>query len=297
MSFRKLTLQKIVARFHSNHPTPNVNPRLLKNSGELTDLVQQELGKEKDSESGSFRERFLALPPGKEREDLVFEEVTQRGVSKSDLVPVTVRGPADTQITYYVMPDFITIDGIRVPMAGKTAQRIADHLGMNLPTSKMAEQIWEAADVKIRPTPLSASGYQGRDKYYSPEEVVRGRISASEAAEAYSQKIQEMLEEKGGGRLVAGHMKSLIAPEGDPKKLGLYGWFDPETGEPLEPSIQTGHDTSVHSEYGAGTRLVGNQVTITLPSGRKITSSLEEVLEHPDFHRAVSSIKGKKRYS
>jgi hypothetical protein len=93
-----------------------------------------------------FKEEFLKTPPGPKREELVYQEVIKRG-KPTNLVPVSVTLPDGTKVIYKVMQDYINIDGIRVPMTGVTAQRIADHFGMNLPTTKMSKQIWQAADI------------------------------------------------------------------------------------------------------------------------------------------------------
>lgn len=101
----------------------------------------------------SFKDEFLKLPPGKEREDLVYKAVISQGPPK--MVPVTVPGPDGSKITYNVSSDYLNIDGIRVPMTGATAQRIANHFKMHLPTSKQERQIFDAADTKLPATPMS----------------------------------------------------------------------------------------------------------------------------------------------
>jgi len=264
--------------------------------GALTEFVKKHLGvlteiEKSDGKPSDFKSKFLKLKAGPEREKLVYEEILKRKPF-AKMVPITIPGPGGTKITYEVMPDYITIDGIRVPMSGQTAQKVADHFGMSLPTSKMSKQIWDAADIKIRPSPLSAGGRIG-GKYYSGKEVVQSKISDSDSAVAYSEMIERDIKESGKSGLVAGHMKDIIAPE-NPNKLGLYGWFG-ESGDPLEPSITTGHDTSVHTEYGAGVRLVG-KITVTTPDGKTITTTMDKLL-NSKLYKAVSTTTGAKRYA
>lgn len=287
-NFRKLAFGKLLAKITL------ISPRV-KQGKSLTQLIQESIGEQPTD----FKEKFLQMPPGPEREQFVLEEIKKRKpIDKSKLVPVTVEGPGGTKITYKVLPDFITIDGIRVPMSGQTAQKVADHFGMMLPTAKQTEQIWQAANVRMRPPPLSAGGRIG-NKYYSGEEVVRSKISDPDAAVAYSEMIEEELRrrrEKGeAGPLVAGHMKNIIMPESDEDKLGLYGWFG-EEGEPLEPSKITGHDTSVHTEYGAGARPIASDVTITLPNGKQVTAPMNQLLAHPEFSKYISNRPGVRKY-
>lgn len=270
--FRKLSLQHIA-----------------KKAGLITDMVTQTFG----LDNGSFKDKFLKFSPGLAREEFIYNEITKRK-PPINLIPIQVNAPDGSKITYSVMPDYITIEGIRVPMAGVTAQKVANFYGMNLPTSKMSKQIWEAADTKIRPTPLSAGGTID-GKYYTGRQVVDKKISDSDSSVAYSQMIEDELKKHPGANLIAGHMKDIIAPEGDPNKLGLFGWFDAK-GKPLQYSAQTPHSTTVHAEYGSGTRLVGNQVTIIKPDGTKYNTTLENVLNDPTLSKAIATVPGAKKY-
>lgn len=242
----------------------------------------------------SFKTDFLNTKPGPIREALVFNEIIKRGPPK-ELVPITVTTEDGSKITYRVMPDYLMIDGIRVPMAGKTAQKVADYFGMKLPTTKMSKQIWNAADTKIMPTPLSAGGIIG-GKYYSGQEVVDHKISDSDSSVAYNEMIDRQLSKQNKpATLVAGHMKDIVQPP-NPNKLGLYGWYD-KSGKPTQYSAYTPHDTDIHTEYGAGTRLISNQVTITRPDGKVETKSLDDLQSDPTLSRAIALEPGIKRYN
>lgn len=242
----------------------------------------------------SFKDEFSKTPPGPNREELVFNAAIRQG-PPTQLVPVTINAPDGSKITYRTMPDYLTIDGIRVPMAGATAQRLADHWKMQLPTPKMSKQIWDAADTKIRPTPLSAGGRIG-GKYYSGKEVVRSKISDSDSSIAYNDMINNQLSTlPNQPTLVAGHMKDIVQPS-DPNKLGLYGWYD-EKGVPIQYSAQTPHDITVHTEYGAGTRFIDNTVTIIRPDGKIETKTMEEIQRDPSLSKAIASETGTKRYN
>lgn len=263
---------------------------LLKSAGLVSDIVKKTMN---GDTSSSFKEAFLNTPPGPAREALVYKEIITRK-PPLNMVPITVDAPGGYKITYKVMPDFISIDGIRVPMSGVTAQKVADYYGMSLPTSKMSKQIWDAADTKIRPTPLSAGGVIN-GKYYTGKEVVDHKISDSDSSVAYSQMIEDELKKHPPGTLIAGHMKDLVQPEGGPNKLGLYGWYGTD-GKPLQYSARTPHDTTIHTEYGAGVRLVDNPVTVTTPDGQKINTTLDKVLSDPTLAKAVTTMAGPTRY-
>lgn len=272
--------------------------RLVKNAGIVADMVDEALGGSSPTlsdkpKSASFREQFLKMQPGPAREAFVLSEI-KKYRPPVKLVAITVPGPNNTKVTYNVMPDYITVDGIRVPLAGQTAQKVADFYNMHLPTSKMSKQIWEAADTKIRPTPLSSGGRIG-NKYYSGIDVVKSKIGDSDSALAYSTMIEDELAKHPDANLIAGHMKDIVAPEGSPDKLGLYGWQGTD-GKPIQYSAQTPHDTVQHTEYGAGTRLVGNSVTVQTADGRTVTTTMDDLLTHPVFSKSVTDVPGVKKY-
>jgi len=283
-SFRKLALKKIAASIVSDsniQPNSQTVKPIFKESGILMDKVKESI-KPKNNTCAEFKKKFLTLPPGYERERFIFEEVTKRKILK--MVDVTVQEPDGTKITYKAMPDFITICGLRVPMSGQTAQKIADHFNMHIPTPKESRQIWEQADIKIRPHPLSMTGYKDKSgRFWSNKEVVHGRIGLPDAADEYSKRIREEIAKavksyKGTPKSVAGHMKDIVVIEGEGKqdRLGLFGWYDPKTGKPIRNSALSAHGTKNHVEYGAGLRLLGDSVTVTKPDGTTKQISMDE---------------------
>jgi hypothetical protein len=234
----------------------------------------------------SFKEQFLALKPGPQREKLIYDTIIARGKPKdSSLVPVTVALPNGSKLTYKVLPDFLQIDGIRVPVTGVTAQRIANAFGMSLPTAKMSKQIWDAADTKLAPQPMSAGG-NINGKYYSGQEVVSHKISDSDTSVAFNDRINNQLAGKTPA-LVAGSMKDIVAPDKE-GHLGLYGLYH-TNGKAIQNSAITPHSTHDHTEYASGVRLVSGDVTITNPDGSKQTKKMDEVFSDPNFGKALSN--------
>jgi hypothetical protein len=231
-----------------------------------------------------FKEEYAKFTkPSAEREAFVLKtllSLPREQIVKS-MKPVTVKKPDGTKITYKVMPDYITVDGMRVPMSGNTAQRVADHFGLSLPTSQMAQEIHNNADVKVSAAPLSGSGTTIGGKYYSPNDVVMNQgVGYAPFAVSYNDKINQQLKDKGadpgGDQIVSGFAKDIVAPPA-PGKLGLYGLYDSK-GKPIQGgSGETPHDTSVHTEYGTFVRLVSPDVTITYPDGRIETKPVSQV--------------------
>lgn len=236
----------------------------------------------------SFRDDFTRTPAGPQREALVYRTILEKG-RPTNLAPVTVPGPNGAKITYYVTRDYLNVDGVYLPMTGVTAQMVADHFGMYLPTPKMSRQIYSAASAKASPTPLSASGYG----QYSAQQVVQSRIGASDAAIEYSRRISDALRGKDTSGISAGYMKDITQPPPS-GNLGLYGLYG-ANGKPIQNSYYTPHSTNDHTEYASGVRLVDNKVDIEYPDGRHEETTMEQLLDGP-MHSAVSDSQGVAKY-
>ena len=222
----------------------------------------------------SFKEEYAKFTkPSPEREAFVLR--TLLALPREQLIqgmkPVTVKKPDGTTITYNVMPDYITVDGMRVPMSGNTAQEVANHFGLSLPSAQMAQDIHNQADVKVVAQPLSGTGTTIGGVRYSPEDVVKNKgVGYAPFAVSYNEKINQQLADKGfnpgSGQIVSGFAKDIVAPPKD-GRLGLYGLYDAK-GKPIQGgSGETPHDTSTHTEYGSFVRLVSPEVKITHPNG------------------------------
>lgn len=231
----------------------------------------------------SFKDEYAKFPkPSPEREAFVYKAITS--LSRDQIVksmrPVTVTRPDGAKITYKVMPDYISIDGVRVPMSGNTAQRVADHFGLSLPSAAMAKEIYQNADVKVQAKPLSGTGTSVDGRQYSGKDVVDKGVGYAPFALNYNERINQQLADHGAksGEIVSGFAKDIVAPPAE-GKLGLYGLFD-ANGKPIQGGNgQTPHDTTIHSEYGSFARLVSPEVTITYPDGRKETKSTKDVYQ------------------
>jgi small nuclear ribonucleoprotein (snRNP)-like protein len=240
---------------------------------------------------GEFRDKYYATKPGPAREALVFDYAIRQGKPKT--VPITVPGPGGTKITYQVMPDFLMIDGIRVSLTPVTAQRIADHFGMSIPTQKMADQIYHNSN-QISARPLSGTGVTIGGRHYTGNDVVSNLISDSRANIAYSEIVdQQIAAQKGAdpNKPVDGFAKTIVQPE-VPGRAGFYGLWTSPTSKP----IQGGSGLTPHgldqTEYGTFARFVAPNVTITTTDGRTISTTLDRVLSTPNISSALTSSPG-----
>lgn len=236
----------------------------------------------------SFKDEYAKFPkPSPEREAFVYRAITS--LSRDQIVksmkPITVTRADGAKLTYKVMPDYVMIDGVRVPMSGNTAQRVADHFGLSLPSAAMAKEIYQNADVKVSAKPLSGSGTNVDGKQYSGQDVVDTGVGYAPFALNYNDKVNKQLADHGAkdGEIVSGFAKDIVAPPAA-GKLGLYGLFD-ANGKPIQGGNgQTPHDTTIHSEYGSFVRLVSPDVEITYPDGKKETKSTKDVYQISSYN-------------
>lgn len=148
----------------------------------------------------------------------------------------------DHEVTLWVAPDYLAVghddDYIRVPVTRATARRLAEAAGCVLPTPRMSDEIWRAAEVKLQPRPL---------------------ISAREAWTtfvAHNTIIQEQRRSVPNGPIIAGIKKDIVICRDladRPDRVAIYGWHR-DDGKPIQP-LSLVH-ASRYVDYSHGVRLV-----------------------------------------
>jgi hypothetical protein len=187
----------------------------------------------------------------------------------------TVRDSATTAdgrlrvVEYEVMPDYLAVgsndDFVRMPMTPHTAQAFAQAYGFVLPTRRMSDAIWRAADEKLEPQPLT---------------------EAREASATFLQHHQ-LIETQRGARnrthLVAGIKKDVVVSNRQlerAERVAIYGWHYPN-GRPIQP-LYVGH-VNWYVDYSHGVRLVRRTMRV---DGTPMT--FEQIATHPTLHVLVS---------
>ena len=235
-----------------------------------------------------FKEDYLKFKePSQERENFVFNSITRylnKDHIEKSMKPITVKGPNNTEITYKVMPDYVSIQGMRVPMSGMTAQRVANHFGFSIPSAQLSQKIYENADVKVQAKPLSGRSTVIDGKTYSGKDVVSKGVGYADFAAKYNDDVNRQLQESGAqsGDIVAGFAKDVVTSpvEG---RLGLHGFYDSK-GRPIQGGDgTTPHDTKIHSEYGAFVRLVNDEVEVKHPNGEVEKKKITDVINLPTY--------------
>jgi len=131
----------------------------------------------------------------------------------------------------------VTQDYMGAPANAEQAQALADSYGALLPTRKLVDAIWAAADLKLAPQPIP-----------------NGTALPADQAAMQHQAMIEQQKAGRGGRLIAGHKKDIVLTHKlVPGKVAIYGWHQ-LNGKPIQP-LFLGHSSS-YRDYSQGVRLV-----------------------------------------
>jgi hypothetical protein len=228
-----------------------------------------------DAPTGAqFRDQVLGLARDA-REAAIRREITRGNVPdflrKLTPLRVTATDPAGAALvaTYFVTCDYLAVgrddDFFRVPMSPGTALAVADAARCSLITTKISDDVFAAAPVKLEPRPLTKS-----------------RDAAATFFE-HHQIIEDQLRGKPRGQLVAGIKKDVVWTNrlrDKPHRVALYGWHYRD-GRPIQ-SLYVGH-VDWYVDYSHGIRLMSDQVRV---ENRWLKTS--QVLQDPRLHVLLS---------
>jgi hypothetical protein len=165
------------------------------------------------------------------------------------LVPVELTDGTRT-ITVFVTPDYVAVgtddDYLTVPLDLVNAAALAQELGMGLPTPRIVDAVYRAADVRLAPIPLPPGPDMRSIAYVVDHDALIGDERREVAA----------------GELVAGTKKDVVlTPElwAKPDREAIYGWHRSD-GDPIQP-LCLWHGAH-YADYSHGVRLVGGTVLV-----------------------------------
>lgn len=195
-----------------------------------------------------FINSIMNVPPNQKREDLIFEQY------KAGHVPAFMREPSEVTVTagtntlkYWVLPDVLCVgvdeDYIRTPLNPLTARKVADLFNCMLPTPKMAYQIWQAASIKLKPSPNGAP--------YTDIQQTTSKLWEHE------QKIRQELIGIAPGKLISGHKKDVVITKAlfnNLNNVAIVGWWYPD-GKKIQPLNAVSHVKSF-KDYSHGIRMI-----------------------------------------
>lgn len=194
------------------------------------------------------------------------------------LCPVPIRqeagGRTNTAVVY-VAPEYLAVgndqDYLIVPLSPSAAQRIADALECVLPTRKIVDAIYAAAEVRLAPVPIAPSAAMTTVPVFAEHNRV-----------VWSQR-QAQLDQHPLGALVAGHKKDVVLSprlRDSPGKVAIYGWHR-ANGTAIQP-LYLGH-SATWVDYSQCIRLVSRHIVL---NGQPDTA--ERVLRDPVLCEVLS---------
>jgi hypothetical protein len=223
--------------------------------------------------SGSeFFRRISSVKSASEIDDYVCQEILSGNIPDflRNFVAINVESGGN-KLTYNVMPNYLCVgsdeDWVMAPLGAVAAQRVADAFGCTLTTKKMANQIYNAADVKLTASPIPPSS----------------RMTQNSAFLEHSDKVKSQMQGKNQSKLFAGHKKDVILSNNAGKngKLGIYGFFD-KGGKAIQSGDISPHDIN-YRDYSHGIRLVDRNATL---NGKQV-DLLNDVIKSPQYSGLV----------
>ncbi|MBV6636957.1 MAG: hypothetical protein KI788_13765 [Mameliella sp.] len=220
----------------------------------------------------------LMRTSGTERDRLVAREILAGNMPSflQDLVPVEVSGRArdgsPIRITFCATPDYLAVgsdrDFVRVPMGLPAAMQIAGRFDMMLPTRRMVDQIYRAADTRVAPKPMTPGPQMSSTDYLvRHNRTVEGQLRGASVA----------------GHLTSGHKKDLVLTNrlsSNRGRVAIYGWHR-TNGKAIQP-LSTVHGAT-YADYSHGVRLISQTAYL---NGRPVR--LADLMADPDYASLIS---------
>lgn len=186
-----------------------------------------------------------------------------------------------------VSADALKIDGERVAVSARTQQKIADVLGLYLPTPRICDLSWEQAEVRLPPV-LGVNGLWPKDRALSYSRTVDSHLPPGASDYLLTRNVgkdwvisKRILERKNAA--------------------ANYGWFDlkaahlSHSGMKVWQPLGTAHDMS-HYDYSQVATFVGPEIRI-VGADKRLT--FEECAKSAEYagHLSDEGIMRVTRYS
>lgn len=186
--------------------------------------------------------------------------------------PTFVRIPVGNGLEIAVSSDYMTAQGIHVPMWPTTAQRVADRFGSLLPTKRIVDLIWQNATVKVPPrsmTPRAGVGRASNQLLAEHEAIVSAQIAGRQG-------LRDGLKKS----VIVGRTASQKARGPDPR-VTIYGWHR-ANGVPIQDPTWI-HALTYSPDYSHGIRLVSK---VAYLNGQPV--ALESLFANPQYAPLLS---------
>lgn len=193
------------------------------------------------------------------------------------MVPVPVQTPDGRhQGVFYAAQDYLALgefpDFFRLPLTPISAQRIANQLGLLLPTSKMVDAIWKASGVRLTPEPLVPNKGANLAQFDQHSKAIDAQLVPRSAGFAQVATPNAPY---------AGQKKDIILSNiWKPGKVVIYGWHKPD-GSHIQPKSNVHGDFYV--DYSHGVRLISPTMLVD-----GVTRNVADVMKDPNLFSLLS---------
>jgi uncharacterized protein YerC len=220
------------------------------------------------------------------RENVIYNEFAKGNVPDFMRTPTKVQatfqdanGVSHTVI-YEVMPDYLCIgsdsDFCRVPMGPYTAQKIANLYGATMPTSKLVDDIYSKAPLKVAPLPLNIPD---ADKV-TPATFLNHNAMIEDQRTSSGQPLGTLM----GGTKKDVVISNKITDPTRPDHVVIYGWHQLD-GTPIQP-LYNGHSAS-YVDYSHGIRLMNVELLVD-----SVTMNVKQMLTDSKWYKVLSNETG-----
>ncbi len=229
---------------------------------------------------------FASLISGKsleEREKAVVKEILNGNVPSFSrkLKPITVNKTVNLEkyeLTFFTVCDYMAIgsdeDYLYMPMTPSTAQYLADELECSLPTKKMVDLIYNAAEIKLYPQPIP------------PSDKMTTVPVFKQHTDSIKLQISQLGFDRSADSIIAGHKKDVIisnkiySSDRNYDRVVIYGWHL-GVNNPIQP-VYNGH-IAAYADYSHGIRFIADTVWL---NGNAV--HIDSVLENPELSVLLS---------
>tara|TARA_R110002073_G_scaffold279026_1_gene443212 strand:- start:502280 stop:503140 length:861 start_codon:yes stop_codon:yes gene_type:complete len=214
--------------------------------------------------------------PVRQREDALIEYMSQGSMPaynfqfKKVSYQTTTSTGKKLNVSFWVSPDYIAIghnkNYVRMPLTPQAAQLLADQFNCLLPTTKMVDEIYKKAQLKLVPLPLT----ENRDSLATFMK--------------HNDLISLQLDKKTPSGIVSGIKKDVIQSTAvlsnpKPNRVAIYGWHTLD-GKPIQ-QLYTGH-VDWYVDYSHGVRLVYKKMLL---NNRPVF--ITDVLNNPELSESI----------
>lgn len=227
------------------------------------------------SMSGSEFGQSILNIVGQQREDMIYAEFAKGNVPDfmRNFTEITI-SQNNNILKVYVAPNVLCVgsdeDYLMMPMNPLTAKKIMDLYGCGFITKKLADIIWQNADLKLMPQPIPPSSYMtSTAAFIQHNAIIMFQINGRPFS------------------LITGHKKDIIVDKQlltFTHNVAIYGWFYPSNGQAIQgPMPNCVSHSNQYLDYSHGVRIVARKAILN-----EQIVDLYDILKKPHYSYLIN---------